>query len=540
VRKSFTDRAQYRGRNTQSGLESLGRSTTSNSVSNNTVIENIISYNRDFGNHTVFATALYSYEGVKNSSNSLSADHYPNDFLMWYSSQQADVRIPSTSFIETSLISQMARVNYSYASKYLVTLTVRRDGYSGFGASSKWGVFPSAALGWNLAKENFFPLKTLFSELKVRASLGLNGNQAIGAYETISRLTVENMVAGNRTQPGYIPVKLGLDNLGWESSKVINLGLDFGILNNRISGNINWYRTNTTDLLLDRTISPVQGITTITQNIGETQNTGLELSLNTKNIVSKKFQWSTSGNISFNKNEILSLYGMFDANGKEIDDVANKWFIGQPIRVNYDYVWGGVWQLNEATEAAKYGSLPGYVKLKDFDKDGALRPQDRRIIGQRDPKVLWGLTNTFTYSNFTLNIFIHGVHGITTQNFLMTDEVQGAEVRNNTLLKNWWTPSNPTNGWYMNKLEAARMAGNLGRIYESSDFIRVKDISLGYDLPKNFIGKAKISRLRFFVTGRNLVTFTKWQGMDPELTDQVSQLGVPLQKEYVFGVTLGF
>jgi TonB-linked SusC/RagA family outer membrane protein len=540
IRKTFTDRAQYRGRNTQSGLESLGRSTTSNSVSNNTVIENILSYNRDFGNHTIFATALYSYEGNKNSSNSLSASNYPNDFLMWYSSQQADVRIPSTSFIETNLISQMARLNYSYASKYLVTLTGRRDGYSGFGATSKWGVFPSAALGWNLAKENFFPLKNLFNELKLRASWGLNGNQAIGAYETISRLAVENMVAGNRTQPGYIPVKLGLDDLGWESSRVINLGLDFGILKNRVSGNINWYLTNTTDLLLDRTISAVHGITTITQNIGETENTGLELSLNTKNVVTNKFQWSTSGNVSFNKNKIVSLYGLRDANGREIDDVANRWFIGQPIRVNYDYIWEGVWQLDEATEAAKYGSKPGYVKLKDFDKDGVLRPEDRRIIGQRDPKLLWGLTNTFSYSNFTLNVFVHGVHGVTTQNFLMTDEVQGAEVRNNTLLKNWWTPTNPTNGWIMNKLEAARMAGNLGRIYESSNFIRLKDISLAYDLPKSLIDKASISRLRLFVTGRNLATFTNWTGMDPELTEQASQLGVPLQKEYVFGVTLGF
>jgi len=377
-------------------------------------------------------------------------------------------------------------------------------------------------------KENFFPLKNLFNELKLRASWGLNGNQAIGAYETISRLAVENMVAGNRTQPGYIPVKLGLDDLGWESSRVINLGLDFGILKNRVSGNINWYLTNTTDLLLDRTISAVHGITTITQNIGETENTGLELSLNTKNIVANKFQWSTSGNVSFNKNKIVSLYGLRDANGREIDDVANRWFIGQPIRVNYDYVWEGVWQLDEATEAAKYGSKPGYVKLKDFDKDGILRPEDRRIIGQRDPKLLWGLTNTFSYSNFTLNVFVHGVHGVTTQNFLMTDEVQGAEVRNNTLLKNWWTPTNPTNGWIMNKLEAARMAGNLGRIYESSNFIRLKDISLAYDLPKSLIDKASISRLRLFVTGRNLATFTNWTGMDPEL------LSRPASSEFLY------
>ena len=197
-------------------------------------------------------------------------------------------------------------------------------------------------------------------------------------------------------------------------------------------------------------------------------------------------------------------------------------------------------RLEEAAEAATYGTLPGYVKLKDINGDGKMTADDRQIIGQLDPKLLWGITNTFTYSNFTLSVFVHGSSGQTVENYLMNDDVQGAEVRYNTLLKNWWTPDNPTNDWVINKENADVMNGFSGNIYEKTDFARIKDISLGYDLPKNLIGKAGLSRLRVYVTGRNLATFTKWRGMDPDLTDEQGQQRIPMQKEYVFGLSLGF
>jgi len=550
VRFRFTNTATYEGRNTASGIADLGDAGTGNSVNSNTVVENILSYNRDFGNHTVFVTALYSYEGNKRNSNSLDAKNFPNDFLSWYASAQAKIIAPELDFSESALVSQMLRVNYSFASRYLLTLTVRRDGFSGFGSNSKWGVFPSAAFGWNIANENFFPLKDLFNQLKLRVSYGLNGNQAIGAYESLSKYVVANMTAGDETVIGYKPSRLGLDNLGWESSRTINAGLDFGLFKDRLSGNLDWYLTNTYDLLLDRSISVIHGITefttddwlhpAITSNIGETQNTGIEFVLNSRNIVTNKFQWSTTGNISFNKNKIVSLYGLLNEEGQEIDDVSNLWFIGKPIAVNFDYVWDGVWQLGEETEAATYDTQPGFVKLKDADPNGEIDSKDRQIIGQKDPKVLWGLTNTFSYGNFTLSVFMHGLHGRTTRDLLMNDDVQGAEVRYNTRKKNWWTPTNPTNDWVMNRELANQCQGATGRIYASSDYVRLKDVSLGYDLPKSFIGRVGISKLRVFVTGRNLATITKWPGMDPDLVDDNSQRRIPMQKEYVFGLNLGF
>ena len=427
----------------------------------------------------------------------------------------------------------MLRFNYSYNDRYLLTLTGRRDGYSGFGSNSKWGIFPSAALGWNVANEKFFPAKAIFNELKLRASYGLNGNQAVGAYQSISRLTQDNMVYNGVTAAGYRPSVLGQDELGWESSKSLNLGLDFGLFKGRYSGTINYYSTKTNNLLLDRSISSIHGATSITSNIGSTQNTGIELTINSRNIVTKNFQWSTSGNIASNKNKILSLYGLLDDEGKEIDDVANGWFIGKPITANYYWAWDGVWQQNEATEAAKYGSQPGFVKLRDTNKDGQLTGDDRVIIGQRDPKILWGLTNTFTYKNFSLDIFIHGVHGVTKQNQLMTDRDTYTDARRNTIFKNWWTPENPTNDWVANNVNAEVMGGVIARYFENASFIRIKDISLSYEFPKNLLDKLSLSKLRLYCTAHNYFTFTKWSALDPELDGQIAK---PMQKELVFGI----
>jgi TonB-linked SusC/RagA family outer membrane protein len=532
----FFDEATYMGRDTKIGLEAKGVAETSRSLSNNTVIENIFTYNKEFGKNNLFGTAVLSYENNSSSTNEMTANGFPHDFLKWYSSAQAVQVVPDFSYNKTILMSQMLRLNYVYDTKYLATFTGRRDGYSGFGFNSKWGLFPSAALGWNMHNEEFFPWKEIFNELKLRASYGLNGNQAVGAYQSISRLSEYNMVANKQTIAGYIPSRLGQENLGWESSRTFNLGLDFGIYRSRIIGNINWFKTNTTDLLLNRSISAVHGITSITQNIGETANRGIELFIQSRNIVNSDFTWTTSGNIAYNANKIISLYGEIDESGKEIDDVSNAWFIGKPIRVNYDFVWEGTWQQNEVDEAAAWGTKPGFVKLKDFQNNGELGADDKRIQGQSDPKFIWGLSNNFGYKGFNLNIFIHGVHGVTKENTLMTDETW-ADVRRNTINKNWWTPENATNDWVVNELNAERMSGILGVTYENASFIRVKDISLSYTLPKSVLNRSLVNNMRFFITGRNLATFTKWRGLDPELD---SQRQIPLQREFVIGLNFDF
>ncbi len=551
LRARFRDFAQYRGRDTYNGFMNNGESSIDNTLGTNVIIENILSYNRAFGKHNLFLTGLYSYEKNKSRSNNIDGNKFPNDFLSWFATGEATNLSTSHSFYETDLISQMIRANYSFDSRYLFTFTTRRDGFSGFGQNHKWGIFPSVALGYNIHNEEFFPFKETINELKLRASYGLNGNQAIGPYESLSQYVVANYSAGSTPQVGYKPSRLGLDNLGWESSRTLNIGLDIALLRNRFSANVNWYHTNTEDLLLDRSISAIHGITpvthlpgawihpAITANIGATQNTGIEVGFSSKNIVTRDFQWSTDGNFSFNKNKITSLYGLLDESGKEIDDISNNWFIGHPIRVNYDFIWDGTWQLNEEAEAAKFGSKPGRVKLRDVTKDGVLNAEDRIIIGQEDPKFMWGLNNRFSYKNLSLTIFMHGAHGHKIPNYLMNDNVQGAEVRYNTLKKNWWTPENPTNDWIINEENSAQMNGFSARIYENAGFVRIKDISLAYQLPSRIFNN-KITNLGFYITGRNLFTFTEWTGLDPELTTERAQRYNPMQKEFVVGMNLSF
>jgi hypothetical protein len=261
----------------------------------------------------------------------------------------------------------------------------------------------------------------------------------------------------------------------------------------------------------------------------------MEFSIHSTNVTLNDFKWSTSLNLTFMKNEIVSLYGLLDEEGNEMDDVGSRWFIGEPIRVYYDHKVIGVWQLDEADEAAKYGSEPGWVKLEDTNQDYVIDAEDLQILGQRDPSTLWGMTNTFEYKNFVLNIFIHGMHGAIKENDYLNDDVW-TDVTRNTVKKNWWTPDNPTNDYYANDEDAAKMSGQYATYYEKSDFIRIKDISLAYNLPQSLLERIGMNKIQIYTTARNLATFTKYGGMDPELN---SQRGIPLQKEFLIGLNIG-
>lgn len=547
------ERNTFYGRNTKEGLENQGTSDTRNRVDNNYVVENILSYTKEIDKHNIFLTALYSYQSDSWEEHRIEAQGFPNDVLTWHQAGVANLVEPSSDYRKEDLISQMLRANYTYDSRYLLTVTARRDGFSGFGTNRKWGIFPSVALGWNIANESFMESFDIINQLKLRASYGENGNQAVGPYETLARLSERSYLLGSATAPGYRPSKLGNPNLGWEHSATSNIGIDFALMRGKISGSIDAFNTDTKDLLLDRSISPVHGITSITQNIGQTNNKGIEMALTGHIISTPDLKWIAYGTFSYVKNKIVSLYGYLDEDGNEIDDLGNKWFIDQPIRVNYYRINDGVWQEGEDIEnSAQPDAEPGYIKIRDiagdFDEDGNPIPDgminndDRTIQGQRDPKFLWSLTNTISYKNFTLTAFLHGVGGITKRNYLMTDNVWSS--RRNTIMKNWWTPENPTNEYVANH-EDANTDG--GVWLQDGDFIRLKDISLSYDLPSRIQSKLGLSKLRVYVAGRNLVTITKYKGLDPELSytqdtnvSDRSDREIPLQKEYLVGLILGF
>ncbi len=527
VRFTSFEKAYYAGMNTVQGqlVNSEGSITRGPGISY--TLENIATYRRKFGKHSLFLTGLYGYEGKKTDISTTYAKGFPNDLMKWYGIPQASLVESTFDYEEEYLISQMLRVNYGYDSRYLLTLTARRDGFSGFGRNTKWGIFPSIALGWNLADEDFFPFREVMNVLKLRFSYGENGNQAVTPYQTIDRLAIFNYVNGSATAPGYIPSDMGTPDLGWESTRSMNIGFDYAFLKSRINGDFNIYNNDTYDLLLERSISPVHGDDRIYQNVGKTNNRGIELTVNSTNIRKTYFSWSSSANISLAKNKIVELQY-----GDQLDDLSSRLFIGEAITSNYDYRIAGVWQLGEEEQALRHGgALPGYARYEDVMRDSLLTPDDRTIIGHTDPNISWGITNTFRYKNIWLSVFIYGMHGLTKPNPLKHANV--------FIIRNWWTPDNPTNDMWDkdDRMANAYWVDGGVDIYERAGFVRIKDISLNYNLPPKVTRFLGMEEMTVYVSGKNLFTATNYEGMDPELD---TQRAVPLQKEYLFGVKVTF
>lgn len=523
-------RKTYNRVDTERGFEDGGRAVNYSSVGRSFTVENILNYSRIFGKHNVNFTGLYSAQKNDFESDQLTGIGFPNDVLTNYQMNAATLLTPSSTQFAQSILSQMARLNYGYDSRYLLTVTARRDGYSGFGDDTKYGVFPSFALAWNIGNEAFAAGKTYLNNLKLRASYGLNGNQAVSSYQSLATLSRRGYLDGTNVLTGYVPSRLANELLGWESTKSLTFGLDFGFFSNRIQGSLDYYASRTQDLLLQRNISSVQGFTSIIQNIGKTANKGLELSLNTVNVKVKDFTWSTKMNVSHNSNKIVDLYG----NGE--DDLANRWFIGKPIRVVYGLKYDGIFKSAEEVAASvqKASAKPGYVRVLDADGDGTINTAaDRIILGNLDPSFIWGMTNNFKYKQFSLMVFFHGMMGITKDNPTESDAVMG-DVRKNTTKKDWWSDKNPTGTHFANDA----LANQFGVwFYERADFARFKDISLAFELPRKALEKMKVNTMKLYVTGRNLATFTAYKGLDPEISNQ---LGVPLQREVIVGVNLSF
>lgn len=524
----FSEHDQYKGLNTGAMKSYNGYASISEKKKSSYSIENILNWKRNFGKHEIFLTAVYSFEGFQSLTNNLEGYDFTNDLLSYNAIAQAKLLTPFRSEASTNLISQMLRANYDYDSRYLFTATVRRDGYSGFGSNNKWGIFPSVAVGWNIANEPFFSkAKEVMNIFKLRLSWGKNGNQAISAYQTISTLGSGDYLNGSSLAVGYVPETLGSNDLSWETTESLNAGLDFAFLKSRINGEINAYVNNTSDLLLKRSISSVNGLTSIYQNIGQTKNEGIELSVTSVNINTSKFSWKTTLNAALIRTRIVDIYG------DRRDDIDNKWFIGYPIKVNYDYYITGVWQLDEANLANKYGAQPGYAKYDDLNGNGEYDSDDRQVIGSPEPNFTWSLNNQFNYGPFELSAFIYGATGMVKYNPFY--------AKNILVPHNYWTPDNPTNDYW------SKEDGNANQYiasktvtpgkYEKADFWRIKDITLSYKLPSRITSKAGISNFKIYFSAKNPWTFTEYTGMDPELDEQRAK---PVQREYLFGINLSF
>ncbi len=550
---SNRDRNTYRGRNTRTGLLVDGSSTNRQDRTRSFLLENILNYKRTFGAHNLEVTALYSSQIQDYQRFQLDARGFPNDILNFYQAELADINIPSNVYRKNTIVSQMGRINYGFDSKYLLTLTARRDGFSGFGTNDKYAVFPSIGLAWNASRENFLNNSSTVSNLKLRFSYGEIGNQAIRPFRTLARLGPQNYLSGTNSTDfaaGFIPESLGNANLGWETTTSFNAGMEFGFFDDRIRGSVEYYESRTEDLLLNRRISSVQGISSIVQNIGETENKGLEVLLSTNIINKRDFTWSADFNFSFNRNKILKLYG----DGQ--DDIANQWFIGEPIGVNYGFVFDGIWQEDQVDEAAIYGAVPGDVRVKDVNQDGEItRDDDREIFGNLQPDFIAGLGSTITYKNWGLNFFVYTEQGVERPNSLLDAEVFLLGGRRNGVQREYWTPENPINTYPRNS-EANTPGGDPNprevRFVEDASFIRMRDITLSYNFPKPVLETLGLTNFRLYGTVRNLFTITDWTGTDPEFQGRVNetqaenndisqgfrQFSIPVNKTFIFGVNV--
>ena len=513
-----------------------------NAETQSRTVENILTYAKDIQKHHFDITLLYASSRKKYHDNTATGAKFINDELLWHNLGGGATQTAKSYTDLYKTVSQMGRLNYSYDSRYLFTFTVRRDGSSVFGSDNKYGTFPSIALGWNIANEKFMEKVDWLNNLKLRLSYGKAGNEAIGVYETLAKMSNAALTMDGQSATALYPSsRMGNSGLGWETTKTFNIGIDFGILNNRINGNIDFYTSTTTDLLLQRNLPKISGYSNVYMNMGETANKGLEITINSKNIVTKDFTWGTSLVWSWNKNEIKDLYG------DKQDDLGNRWFIGEPISVIYDYVMEGIWQKDEIERGDHLNhdpqAQPGDVKLADLDGDGKITPEgDKKIQGQTTPKWIGGMTNTFTYKNLSLSIFIQTVQGLKRNNSLLAMASDEMGRRNSTTEIGYWTESNPTNEYRSLSKTSNRWGYGFPR---SAAFTRIKDITLSYQFPAQICNMLHLNALTVYASGRNLFTFTDWKGWDPE--SDITQRGwggyennYPMTKSMVFGLNVTF
>lgn len=556
----------YYGRNTLTGSKVDGAASIENTHYWDYTWENILKYENTFGKHKIDATGLFSIQETSKQYSKQSAESFVNDEGGYHNMAGGEKnKSLSSSLTETALLSYMIRLNYAYAGKYLLTLTGRSDGYSAFGANNKYAFFPSAAAAWNISSEEFMEnTRNWLDMMKLRVSYGANGNQGINAYQTLDRLSLTQYVwgdGGNTVNGVYLPTNgVGNPNLKWETTYTFNTGIDFGLFNGRLSGNIDFYIANTKDLLMNRTVPYMNGYRSILDNIGQTRNVGVEFALNSINIETKDFLWKTNVNFSLNRDKIVKL----QENGK--DDITNKWFIGEPTNVYYDYNVIGTWQTDDPRwkclvekdnagniisekwgyytddwKEIQKGAEPGSAKLEDVDGDGVITADDKKIIGSKLPSFLMSMTNNFTYKDFYMSFVLNGVFGQWRQ---MHDQNFDRWMPEFNYLSgmNYWTESNPTN----EMTSPSYVPYEKHSFYKKMNYVQLKNITIGYNIPKTFTQKLGITSARVDVSVNNVCTFSNiknalnYDNAKANDDEKGVVVGYPTARSYMLGLNVTF
>jgi len=520
--------------------------------------ENLLTYDKTMGKSRISFTGLYSIEQFHSHNTSISKDSIDEDFVQFYNLGQASTSNPpvvSGSEVSWALISYMARINYVYDNRFMLTLTGRDDGSSRLAAGHKWHEYPAVSAGWDVMNESFMKNFNTLSALKIRGGFGQTSNQSINPYASLGNVSNSNNVAqennvsqgapgttirynyGPTVVTGYNVITLPNPNLNWEYTKTVNLGLDFGVLHNRITGSLDYYRQHTDRILYNVTLPATSGIAgPFTTNVGSAQNWGMEFTVSSINIQTHSgFTWSTDLNLFFDRNKLLAL------SGNITQDIANQLFVGYSLTSIYDYKKQGIWQQSEAAQAAVYNSVPGQIKLQDYSgpngkPDGVINTSDEHVIGNADARIQGGMTNRFAYKHFDLSVVMYARFGgllisqIHQPTSLYLTQLGGDR---NQIKVDYWTPTNPTN-WFPSPAQVTSPITTawttLG--YYSASFLKIRSINLGYTFAPDVLKRLGAQNIRIYTSVDNVATlfspYLKQTGIDPQGTGTGDQSVAPI------------
>ncbi|MGG7661938.1 SusC/RagA family TonB-linked outer membrane protein [Dyadobacter sp. BHUBP1] len=526
-----------------------GKASVGTKFSSTWLNENTLSYSKTFNRkHSLNIVVGYTQQAFETESAIAASEAFVTDQLEYNDLGSGSVYSqPSSGSSAWALNSWLGRINYSIDQKYIFTVSGRADGSSRFGKDKKWGYFPSAAFAWNISREDFLSNYKTISNLKLRLSAGVTGNQEIGQYLSLATLNSNTYFFGGQTYTGFAPNRIANPDLGWETTAQYDAGIDLSLFKNRVNFVFDAYYKKTTNLLLNVPIPYTTGQSTALQNYGSVENKGIELGINTENFTGA-FTWNTNFVFSINRNKVLAL----GDGANYIISGANIAKVGQPLGSFYGYQTNGLFQIGD--DIANLPTInpattkPGDRRYVDINGDGKItQADDRTLIGNAQPKFQGGITNTLSYLNFDFSFFFQGTYGnkLFNQNRQQLELLTGQQNASITALERW-TPTNPTN--VIQRAFEDPAAVNTSRYVEDASFLRLKNVTLGYNLPKAIASKIHASQIKVYVSAANLLTWTKYTGFDPEvsrneqstLTQGIDYSVYPGSKSFLGGLSISF
>ncbi|MDT7829428.1 TonB-dependent receptor [Pricia sp. S334] len=542
-------RGEFRGSLTNDNRGGPGDAEVENIQNFGYTLENILNINKTINEkHNIGVTLLQSIQSSREERFYSEVASIPYEQQQFYNMATASVKGDIESNLEEwTLASFMGRVNYDFEGKYLFQASLRADGSSRLAPGNQWDYFPGVSAGWRISQEDFLQNSNTISDLKLRISYGEVGNTSVDPYQTQGTLTTSDYAFGETPVLGQRLDKLSNNQLGWEVSKTIDVGFDYGLWTNRVTGSFDYFSTETSNLLLERALSPAIGFDDVFQNVGATATKGVEFSINGDIIRNPEgLNWNLAFNIASYKEEITEL-PLKDENGNSLDDLGNRWFIGSPVNVFYDYEKVGIYQIDEQALATSAESkVPGEIKLGDQNGDGIITDADRIILGTDIPDYYGGITNTFNYKNWDLSFFFYFRQGQMIRS-RFHDSNNNLFGRYNNLDVDYWTIDNPTNDQPRPNQNQEFPENSSTRSYFDGSYIKLRNLQLGYNFPSSLTEKLNLSNMRLYLAGQNLWFISDYETFDPEVSEDnddggggVSSSTVPSNKMFSVGLNVTF